>query len=38
MFFVHDDRIVLLHDFMKKTQKTPKNDLDLASKRMKEFT
>jgi phage-related protein len=27
--------MVLLHGFMKKTQKTPKQDIDLAIKRMK---
>ena len=27
--------MVLLHGFMKKTQKTPKQDLDLAIARMK---
>jgi phage-related protein len=38
IFCVHDDRMVLLHGFMKKTRKTPKGDLDLASKRMREIT
>ena len=28
--------VVILHSFIKKTQKTPKKDLDLAKKRMKE--
>jgi phage-related protein len=28
--------ITILHSFVKKSQKTPKNDLDLAMKRMKE--
>ena len=28
--------VVILHSFVKKTQKTPKKDLDLAKKRMKE--
>jgi phage-related protein len=28
-----EGRVVLLHGFMKKTQKTPKDDLDLAIKR-----
>jgi phage-related protein len=37
IFCVHDGRMVLLHGFMKKTQKTPKGDLDLATKRMKEI-
>mgnify|MGYP001277060243 CR=1 FL=1 len=29
-------RIVVLHAIIKKSQKTPKNDLDLAKRRMKE--
>lgn len=29
--------MVLLHGFIKKTQKTPKTDLDLALKRKKEI-
>ncbi|MGV6852230.1 MAG: type II toxin-antitoxin system RelE/ParE family toxin [bacterium] len=29
--------VVILNSFIKKTQKTPKNDLDLAKKRMKEI-
>lgn len=28
--------IIILHSFIKKTQKTPKKELDLAKKRMKE--
>ena len=38
IFCVHDGQMVLLHGFMKKTQKTPKGDLDLATKRMKGIT
>jgi phage-related protein len=30
LFTVHDARMVLLHGFIKKTQKTSKSDLDLA--------
>jgi phage-related protein len=30
--------MVLLHGFMKKTQKTPPSEIDLARKRMKEIT
>ncbi len=30
--------MILLHGFIKKTQKTPKADIDLALKRMKEVT
>lgn len=36
LFCFADDRTVLLHGFMKKTQKTPKPDLDIALKRMKD--
>lgn len=36
IFFVNGSNMVLLHGFVKKTQKTPKPDLDLAIKRMKE--
>lgn len=32
-----NDEIVILHSIIKKTQKTPKKDLDLAIKRMKEL-
>jgi len=33
-----DGHMILLHGFIKKTQKTPKVDIDLAMKRMKEVT
>ena len=36
IFMVHDGQMVLLHGFIKKTQKTPQSELDLARKRMKE--
>jgi phage-related protein len=35
LFCVVEEQMVLLHAFIKKTQKTPKPDLDLALKRMK---
>ncbi len=35
VFCVESECMVLLHDFQKKTQKTPKQDLDLAIKRKK---
>jgi len=35
IFCVEPDCMVLLHGFMKKTQKTPKQDIDLALKRKK---
>ena len=38
LFCVVGERMVLLHGFIKKTQKTPANDLKLAQKRMKEIT
>jgi len=36
LFCVHQGQMVLLHAFIKKTQQTPENDLDLAVKRQKE--
>jgi len=38
IFSVTGGHMVLLHGFVKKTQKTPKPDLDLATKRMREIT
>ena len=38
LFCIHGGRMVLLHGFIKKTQKTPQSDLDLAMKRKKEVT
>jgi phage-related protein len=38
IFCVAEGQIVLLHAFIKKTQKTPKADLDLAMKRKKEIS
>ena len=38
LFCIHEGRMVLLHAFIKKTQKTPDTDLDLAVKRKKEIT
>ena len=35
IFCVVGDQMVLLHGFVKKSQKTPKQDLDLALQRMK---
>ena len=37
VFFVEDDRIGVLHGFVKKTQKTPDDVIALAEKRMKEM-
>jgi phage-related protein len=38
LFCVHESRMVLLHAFIKKTQKTPQAELELALKRRKEIT
>jgi phage-related protein len=37
LFCLAQDRIVVLHGFIKKTQKTPDEELALARKRKKEF-
>jgi phage-related protein len=36
--YFYEGRIVVLHGFIKKSRKTPKPDLDLSVKRMKEIT
>ncbi len=36
IFFIKDKKMVLLHGFIKKTQKTPQTDVDRAIKRKKE--
>ena len=36
-FTVHDHDMILLHGFEKKSSKTPKDDLDLAHKRKKQY-
>ena len=38
LFCIHDGRMVLLHAFIKKSQKTPPDDLALAVNRKKEIT
>ena len=38
LFMLHQSQMVLLHGFIKKTQKTPRSDLDIARKRMKEIS
>jgi phage-related protein len=38
IFCIGDGYMVLLHGFIKKTQKTPRADIALAMKRMKEVT
>jgi phage-related protein len=37
LFSVHQGRILILHGFIKKTQKTPDEDLALARRRKREF-
>jgi phage-related protein len=37
LFFVEGNRIGVVHGFIKKTQKTPADDLELARRRMKEM-
>lgn len=37
IFMFSDGEMILLHGFVKKTQKTPQNELDLAIKRKKEY-
>lgn len=36
IFFMHQNSMILLNGFIKKTQQTPKNEITLATKRMKE--
>jgi phage-related protein len=36
-FFYTGKKIVLLHGFQKKTQKTPRNEIEIARKRMEHF-
>jgi phage-related protein len=38
LFAIVDERMVLLHGFVKKARKTPRPDLDLATGRLKEIT
>jgi phage-related protein len=37
LFACKDGQIILLHGFIKKSQKTPRQDLDLAKERMKKL-
>lgn len=38
MVCFHENKIVALHGFIKKTQRTPSEDIDLARQRMREVT
>jgi len=37
LFAVEGNRMILLHGFIKKTQRTPNDDIELATKRFKEW-
>jgi phage-related protein len=37
LFGIEDGKMVLLHGFIKKSQKTPKDDLEIARKRLKTY-
>jgi len=37
LFILHNEEIILLHGFIKKDQKTPKSELDLAKKRKSQY-
>jgi phage-related protein len=37
IFSIHQERILVLHGFIKKTRKTPAQDLTLAQRRNREF-
>jgi phage-related protein len=37
LFFIADNRIGVVHGFIKKAQKTPTEDMELARRRMKEM-
>jgi phage-related protein len=38
LFFIHDEEIILVHGFVKKTQKTPAEERALALKRKNAYT
>jgi len=37
LFFIHEGRIGVLHGFVKKTQRTPPDDLAIARQRIREM-
>jgi phage-related protein len=37
LFIIHENEIVILHGFIKKDQRTPKSELDLARKRKSQY-
>ncbi|MBF0464448.1 MAG: type II toxin-antitoxin system RelE/ParE family toxin [Nitrospirae bacterium] len=36
LFFIYEGQLIVLHGFIKQTQRTPQDELELARKRMKE--
>jgi phage-related protein len=38
LFFMYEGQLIVLHGFIKQTQRTPQDELELARKRMKEVT
>lgn len=38
LFCLHEGRIFIVHGFIKKTQKAPRDEIELAKKRMREIT
>lgn len=37
LFFIHEETIILLHGFVKKTRQTPGDDLALAKRRKRDY-
>ncbi len=37
LFCIHEEKMVLLHGFIKQTQKTPQNELEIALKRKQDL-
>lgn len=37
LFTMHEESIVLLHGFIKKSNKTPREDLELAQRRLRDI-
>lgn len=38
LFCIYEEKMILLHGFIKKTQKTPKKDMDLALERKRQIS
>ena len=37
LYFYHQQHVVIIHIFIKKTQKTPRKEIDLATKRIRDL-